>query len=65
MPVIIVEGPPKDKKKREKLIKALSEALKEVYGYSENSTQIAVHQRDNILEITNTINEHLTEKRKI
>jgi len=60
-----VEGPPKDKKKREKLIEALSEALKEVYGYSENSTQIAVHQRDNILEITNTINEHLAEKRKI
>lgn len=47
-----MEGPPKDKKKRDKLIKALSEALKEVYGFSENSTQIAVHQKDNIVEIT-------------
>lgn len=59
-----MEEPPKDKKKREKLVKALTEAIKEVYGHTENSAQITVLEKENTLKISNTITEQLTEKSK-
>ena len=37
-----MEEPPKDKQKREKLVKALTEALREVYEHSNNTVELNV-----------------------
>lgn len=47
MPIIIVEDAPKDKEKREKLVKALHEILNEVYDTYEQASQHNVIIREN------------------
>ena len=47
MPVVIIEGPPKDKKQKRKLVELMTKAVKEAYGYPENFSHISVIIKEN------------------
>jgi 4-oxalocrotonate tautomerase family enzyme len=47
MPIITIEGPPRDKETKRKLVKGLTAVFKEVYGYPEDFEHVTVIIREN------------------
>ena len=47
MPIITIEGPPRDIEAKKKLVKSLTKAFKEAYGYPEDFAHVTVLIREN------------------
>ena len=47
MPIITVEGPPRDIESKKLLVKNLTKAFKEAYGYPEDFAHVTVIIREN------------------
>jgi 4-oxalocrotonate tautomerase len=61
MPIITVEGPPRDIESKKKLVKSLTKAFKEAYGYPEDFAHVTVLIRENPPENVGTNGKLLSE----
>lgn len=64
MPVITIEGPPRNKEIKRKLVKQFTAIFKEVYGYPEDFSHVSIIIRENAPENIGTNGELLIDKKK-
>ena len=64
MPVILIEGPPRDVETKRKLVKRMTAVFKEIYGYPEDFAHVSVIIRENLPENIGTNGELLIDKRR-
>jgi len=64
MPIIMIEGPPRDIETKRKLVKQFTNIFKEIYGYPEDFTHISVIIRENNPENVGTNGELLIDRFK-
>ena len=64
MPVITVEGPPRDTDSKKLLVQKLTKAFKEAYGYPEDFPHVTVIIKENTPENVGTNGQLLSETRK-
>ena len=64
MPVITIEGPPRDIETKRKLVKQFTTIFKEIYGYSEDFSHVTIIIRENSPENIGTNSELLVDKKK-
>jgi len=63
MPIIMIEGPPRDIETKRKLVKQFTTIFKEIYGYPKDFPHISIIIRENIPENVGTNGELLIDKR--
>ncbi len=64
MPVITIEGPPRDIETKRKLVKQFTRIFKEIYGYPEDFPHVTIIIRENSPENIGTNSELLVDKKK-
>ncbi|NHJ86092.1 MAG: 4-oxalocrotonate tautomerase [Asgard group archaeon] len=64
MPIITVEGPPRSVEQKRKLVVALTEALKEAYGFPKEFTDIIVVIKENLPENIGSNGQLLIDRKK-
>ncbi|TES95079.1 MAG: 4-oxalocrotonate tautomerase [Promethearchaeota archaeon] len=64
MPVITIEGPPRDIETKRKLVKQFTAIFKEIYGYPEDFSHVVIIIRENVPENIGTNGELLIDKKK-
>ena len=65
MPIIMIEGPPRDIETKRKLVKQFTNIFKEIYGYPEDFTHISVITRENNPENIGANGELLIDRNKM
>lgn len=63
MPIIIVEGPPRDVETKRRLVEQFTTIFKEIYGYPQDFSHISVIIRENNPENIGTNGKLLIDKR--
>ena len=63
MPIIIVEGPPRDVETKRRLVEQFTTIFKEIYGYPKDFSHISVIIRENNPENIETNGKLLIDKR--
>ncbi len=63
MPIIIVEGPPRDVETKRRLVEQFTTIFKEIYGYPKDFSHISVIIRENKPENIGTNGKLLIDKR--
>jgi len=63
MPIIIVEGPPRDVETKRRLVEQFTTIFKEIYGYPPDFSHISVIIRENNPENIGTNGKLLIDKR--
>ena len=63
MPIIIIEGPPRDTETKRKLVEKFTAIFKEIYGYPKDFSHISVIIRENKPENIGANGELLIDKR--
>jgi len=64
MPVITIEGPPRDIETKRKLVEQFTAIFKEIYGYPENFSHVSIIIRENAPENVGTNGELLIDIKK-
>ena len=64
MPIIIIEGPPRDEETKRKLVRGLTTDFKEIYGYPEDFEHVTVIIRENSPENVGANGELLIDRWK-
>ena len=64
MPVITIQGPPRDIETKRKLVKQFTDTFKEIYGYPEDFSHVSIIIRENTPENIGTNGELLIDKKK-
>ncbi len=63
MPIIIVEGPPRDVETKRRLVEQFTTIFKEIYGYPQDFSHISVIIRENNPENIGTNGKLLIDQR--
>ena len=63
MPIIMIEGPPRDIETKRKLVKQFTTLFKEIYGYPEDFSHISIIIRENTPENVGTNGKLLMDKK--
>ena len=64
MPVITIEGPPRDIETKRKLVKQFTAIFKEIYGFPDDFSHVSIIIRENSPENIGTNGELLIDKMK-
>jgi len=64
MPVITIEGPPRDIETKRKLVKQFTAIFKEIYGFPGDFSHVSIIIRENAPENIGTNGELLIDKMK-
>ena len=65
MPIIMIEGPPRNIETKRKLVTQFTKLFKEIYGYPEDFTHISVIIRENNPENVGANGELLIDRNKM